>query len=117
MSKQYSKKALSSRAKAQPFAKARNPVLIALFSLLLAATVLLPTKVFAYDTFWGYYVCYDQNTRGAVGSCVISNQICNAKYLHYYGQYNDRYEQKDGLLRCHYDRKSVVDPVARTWLH
>ncbi|MDF1761612.1 MAG: hypothetical protein P1U40_13855 [Coxiellaceae bacterium] len=106
-------KVQSLRAKSLP----KKTLMTVFGSLLLAGVLLLPAKVFAYDTLWGYYVCYDQNTRGSIGSCVISNQICNAKYLHYYGQYNDRYEQKDGLLRCHYDRKSVVDPVARTWLH
>lgn len=82
----------------------------------LFAICIIPAKSMAYDTYWGYFVCYDQNTRGKLGSCQLSTSICDSKYLHYYGQYNNREEWRDGLLRCQYERKSVVDPVVRTWL-
>ena len=84
--------------------------------IVLFSACLIPMKSLAYDTYWGYYVCYDQDTRGRVGSCQLSTAVCDSKYLHYYGQYNDRDEWGEGLLRCHNERKSVIDPVARTWL-
>lgn len=81
----------------------------------LMVTLLIPLKSIAYDTYRGYFVCYDQNTRGQVGSCQLSTTICSSQYLHYYGQYVDQKHWADGLLRCVYDPSSKVDPVAKHW--
>lgn len=78
--------------------------------------MVLPLGATAYDTYWGYFVCYDQNSRGSVGSCQLSTAICDSRYLHHYGQYNNRDEWQQGLLRCHNAPATKVDPVARMWL-